>query len=106
MILLKDVGSEFAKIYQRFFSPTIVLGKMNGCILFVAVISAAANPAAAEVIAVGFKFKCPMSGCTTELQAETKEELMTQGMAHAKTHGMAALSPDMMAKVQAAIKQT
>jgi predicted small metal-binding protein len=47
-----------------------------------------------------------MSGCSTELQAETKEELMAQGMAHAKTHGMAALSPDMMAKVQAAIKQT
>jgi len=56
------------------------------------------------VIVVGFKLKCPM--CTTEFQADTKEELMTQGMAHAKTHGAAALSPDMMAKVQAAIKQT
>jgi predicted small metal-binding protein len=59
-----------------------------------------------EVIAVGFKFKCPMSGCSFELQADTKEQLMTQGMDHAKTHGMAALSPDMMAKVQGAIKQT
>jgi predicted small metal-binding protein len=47
-----------------------------------------------------------MSGCSFELQAETKEELMTKGMDHAKTHGMAALSPDMMAKLQAAIKQT
>jgi predicted small metal-binding protein len=58
-----------------------------------------------EVIAVGFKLKCPMSGCSTELQAETKDDLMTQGMAHVKTHGMAGLSPDMMAKVQGAIKQ-
>jgi predicted small metal-binding protein len=47
-----------------------------------------------------------MPGCIFELQAETKEELMTKGMDHAKTHGMAALSPDMMAKLQAAIKQT
>jgi len=77
---------------------------MNCCFLFDAVISATANPTSVELIAVGFKLKCPM--CTTELQAETKEELMTQGMAHAKTHGMAALTPDMMAKVQAAIKQT
>jgi len=58
------------------------------------------------VIAVGFKFKCPMPGCTTELQAENKDDLLKQGMDHAKTHGMAALSPDMMAKVQGAIKQT
>lgn len=55
---------------------------------------------------MGFKLKCPMAGCTSELQAETKEELLSKGMEHAKTHGMAALSPDMMAKVQAAIKQT
>jgi len=47
-----------------------------------------------------------MPGCSFALQAETKEELMTKGMEHAKTHGMTALSPDMMAKVQAAIKQT
>jgi len=54
---------------------------------------------------VGFKFKCPMSGCSFELQGDTKQELISQGMDHAKTHGMAALSPDMMAKVQGAIKQ-
>jgi predicted small metal-binding protein len=78
----------------------------EGLCLFAAVISAWADSKGIEVIVVGFKLKCPMSGCSTELQAETKEELMTQGMAHAKTHGMAAMSPDMMAKVQAAIKQT
>ena len=55
---------------------------------------------------MGFSLKCPMPGCSFALQAETKEELMTKGMEHAKTHGMTALSPDMMAKVQAAIKQT
>jgi predicted small metal-binding protein len=59
-----------------------------------------------EVIALGFKLKCPMSGCNFELEAENKDDLMTKGMDHVKTHGMAALSPDMMAKVQGAIKQT
>jgi predicted small metal-binding protein len=47
-----------------------------------------------------------MSGCTTELQAENKDDLLKQGMAHAKTHGMSALSPDLMSKLQGAIKQT
>ena len=58
------------------------------------------------MIAVGFKLKCPMSGCSFELQAENKDDLLKKGMDHAKTHGMAALSPDMMGKLQAAIKQT
>jgi predicted small metal-binding protein len=53
---------------------------------------------------MGFKLKCPMSGCNTELNAETKEDLLKQGMEHAKTHGMAALSPDLMSKLQNAIK--
>ena len=66
----------------------------------------APTPTAVEVIAVGFKLKCPMPGCSTELQAETKEELMTQGMDHAKVHGITKLSPEMMAMVQGAIKQT
>jgi predicted small metal-binding protein len=47
-----------------------------------------------------------MPGCSAELQAETKEELMAQGMDHAKTHGITKLTPDMMAMVQGAIKQT
>ena len=55
---------------------------------------------------MGFKLKCPMPGCTTELQADNKDDLIKQGMDHAKTHGMAALSPDLMSKLQGAIKQT
>ena len=54
---------------------------------------------------MGFKLKCPMPGCTAELNAENKDDLIKQGMEHAKTHGMAALSPDMMSKLQGAIKQ-
>ena len=46
----------------------------------------------------------PMSGCNTELNAETKEDLLKQGMEHAKTHGMAALTPDLMSKLQKAVK--
>jgi len=55
---------------------------------------------------VGFKLKCPMPGCSAELTADNKDELLTQGMEHAKTHGMAAMAPDMMSKLQGAIKQT
>jgi predicted small metal-binding protein len=47
-----------------------------------------------------------MSGCTTELTAENKDDLLKQGMEHAKTHGMAAMSPDLMSKLQGAIKTT
>ena len=55
---------------------------------------------------MGFKLKCPMPGCGAELTAENKDDLVKQGMEHAKTHGMAAMSPDMMGKLQGAIKQT
>ena len=58
------------------------------------------------MIVLGFKLKCPMPGCTTELTAENKDDLIKQGMDHAKTHGMAAMSPDLMSKLQGAIKQT
>ena len=57
------------------------------------------------MIALGFKLKCPMSGCNAELSAEDKDDLLKQGMEHAKTHGMAAMSPDMMSKLQGAIKK-
>ena len=59
-----------------------------------------------EVISVGFKLKCPMSGCNAELSGENKYDLLKQGMEHAKTHGMAAMSPDLMSKLQSAIKTT
>ena len=56
---------------------------------------------------MGFSLKCPMPGCSTEMKAETKEDLLKQGIEHAKTaHGMAMISPNVMAQVQAAIKQT
>ncbi|MGD0422924.1 MAG: DUF1059 domain-containing protein [Candidatus Bathyarchaeia archaeon] len=55
---------------------------------------------------MGFKLKCPMPGCSAELNAESKDDLLKQGMEHAKTHGMAAMSPDLMSKLQGAIKQT
>jgi len=47
-----------------------------------------------------------MPGCTAELQAENKDDILKQGMDHAKTHGMSDLSPDLMSKLQGAIKQT
>ena len=55
---------------------------------------------------MGFKLKCPMPGCSAELTSENKDDLIKQGMDHAKTHGMAAMAPDMMSKLQGAIKQT
>jgi len=66
--------------------------------------SGAPSLALVEVIVVGFKLKCPMSGCSAELSAENKDDLLKQGMEHAKTHGMAAMSPDLMSKLQSAIK--
>ena len=53
---------------------------------------------------MGFKLMCPMSGCTTELEAEKKGHLLKQGMGHPKTHGVSA--PDFMLKLQGATKQT
>lgn len=55
---------------------------------------------------MGFKLKCPMSGCSFELEAENKDDLLKKGMDHVKTHGMAAMSPDVMSKLQGAIKPT
>jgi predicted small metal-binding protein len=60
-----------------------------------------------EVIFVGFALKCPMPGCTFETNANSKEELLKQGMDHAKTaHNLTTLPPDVLAKVTAAIRQT
>jgi predicted small metal-binding protein len=44
--------------------------------------------------------------CDGVIQAETEEELMRKVAEHAKTvHGMSEISPDMVAKVKAAIKE-
>jgi ClpP class serine protease len=50
--------------------------------------------------------KQTLPGCSAKLTAENKGDLIKQGMDHAKTHGMAAMAPDMMSKLQGAIKQT
>jgi predicted small metal-binding protein len=48
-----------------------------------------------------------MPGCNFQTNANTKEDLMKQGVEHAKTaHNMSTIPPDVLAKVTAAIKQT
>ena len=58
-----------------------------------------------EVITMSFSVKCPM--CSSQMNAETMDDLMKQGMEHAKTaHGITSLPPAVMAQLQAAIKKT
>jgi len=48
-----------------------------------------------------------MPGCSFQMNANTKEDLMKQGIEHAKTaHNMSSIPPDVLAKVTSAIKQT
>ena len=54
---------------------------------------------------MGFSVKCPM--CSTQMNAETLDDLMKQGMEHAKTaHGITSIPPAVMAQLQAAVKKT
>lgn len=47
----------------------------------------------------------PKAGCAFQVRAETEEEVMRLAAEHGKSaHKMAALPPDMAAKVKAAIK--
>jgi predicted small metal-binding protein len=56
---------------------------------------------------MGFSLKCPMPGCGFQTNANTKDELLKQGMEHAKTaHNLTTIPPDVLAKVTASIKQT
>jgi predicted small metal-binding protein len=58
-----------------------------------------------EVTTMGFTVKCPM--CSTQINAETLNDLMKQGMEHAKTaHGITSIPPAIMAQLQAAVKKT
>jgi predicted small metal-binding protein len=58
-----------------------------------------------EVISMGFAVKCPM--CSTEINAETMDDLMKQGMEHAKTaHGITSIPPAVMSQLQASVKKT
>jgi len=46
-----------------------------------------------------------MPGCSAVLEGKDVAEVMAKGVEHAKKdHGLAAIPPDMAAKVQAAIK--
>jgi len=49
--------------------------------------------------------KCPLPGCNFESQAETKEELMTSGVEHAKSHGVSSPNPALMTRIEAAIQK-
>ena len=58
-----------------------------------------------EVIRMGFAVKCPM--CGTQMNAETMDDLMKQGMDHAKTaHGITSIPPAVLAQIQASVKKT
>jgi len=58
-----------------------------------------------EVISMGFTVKCPM--CSTQMNAETMDDLMKQGMEHAKTaHGLTSIPPAVLAQLKAAVKKT
>jgi predicted small metal-binding protein len=59
----------------------------------------------AEVNTMGFTVKCPL--CSTQMNAETLDDLMKQGMEHAKTvHGITSIPPAVMAQLQASVKKT
>jgi len=54
---------------------------------------------------MGFAVKCPM--CSTEISAETMDELMKQGMEHAKTaHGITYIPPASLSQLHASVKKT
>jgi predicted small metal-binding protein len=56
---------------------------------------------------MGKKLRCRDVGvdCDAEIVGETEDEVMTKCAEHAKTvHGMTEISPEMAAKVKAAIK--
>jgi predicted small metal-binding protein len=46
----------------------------------------------------------PSSGCTHVVRGKTEEELLRNAMDHAKQHGIREVTPDLMAKVKAAIR--
>ncbi len=46
----------------------------------------------------------PSSGCTHVVRGQTEEELLKNAMEHAKEHGIRQVTPELMAKVKAAIR--
>jgi len=47
----------------------------------------------------------PSSGCTHVIRGKTDDELMKNVMEHAKQHGIREATPELMAKVKAAIRE-
>lgn len=46
----------------------------------------------------------PSSGCTHVVRGKTDEEVLKNAMEHTKQHGIREVTPELMAKVQAAIQ--
>ena len=46
----------------------------------------------------------PSSGCTHVIRGNTDEEVLKNAMEHAKQHGIREVTPELRAKVQAAIR--
>ncbi len=46
----------------------------------------------------------PSSGCTHVVRGQTEEELLKNAIEHAKEHGIRQVTPELMAKVKAAIR--
>jgi len=47
----------------------------------------------------------PSSGCTHVVRGRTDEEVLRNAMEHAKQHGIREATPELMAKVKAAIRE-
>ena len=59
----------------------------------------------ASGVTMGFAVTCPM--CGTQMNAETMDDLMKQGMEHAKTaHGITSIPPAVMSQLEASAKKT
>ena len=48
----------------------------------------------------------PSSGCQHVVRAETEEELFQKAAEHAKEHGIRDVTPQLMEKIRAAIRET
>ena len=46
----------------------------------------------------------PSSGCTHVVRGKNEEEVLKNAMEHAKEHGIREVTPELMAKVKAAIR--
>jgi predicted small metal-binding protein len=62
-----------------------------------------------EVFTMGKVVECakvdPSSGCKHVVRGNTEEEVMKNAMEHAKSHGIREATPELKAKVKAAIKE-